>query len=144
MPHIRIVTVGSIKETFFANAILEYLKRLTKYCKTEIIEIRENTPTKECQNIIEKLLGYNILFDISGTMVSSQELSTKISKITQTQSTITFIIGASDGIDPAILPHIQERISFGKITLPHQLFRVVALEQIYRAFTILNNEKYHK
>jgi 23S rRNA (pseudouridine1915-N3)-methyltransferase len=144
MQHIRLVAVGNLKDAYYGVAVCEYAKRLGKYCKFEIVEIRESNPKTEMQDIIKNLKGHVILFDINGTEISSPALADKIARLAQTAPTITFIIGASDGVDPAIAPHVHERISFGKITLPHQLFRVIAAEQIYRAFTIINNEKYHK
>jgi len=144
MLHIRIVAVGTVKESFWTDAIAEYTKRMPKYCKFEILQIKESTVKKECEEISAKLKGYVFLFDINGTAISSDDLSNKIAKISQTASTITFVIGGSDGVGIYLDNVINEKISFGRITLPHQLFRVVAVEQIYRAFTIIGGEKYHK
>ena len=144
MLHIRLIAVGTIKEQFFTDAIREYTKRLGKYCKFEIIQVLQSTMKRECTDIIEKLRGYVISFDRTGEMVSSEDLSTRISKLSQTTSDITFIIGGSYGVGQYLDRHIHEKISFGKITFPHQLFRVVATEQIYRAMTITRNEPYHK
>jgi len=141
---IKIIAVGNIKDKFFADAIAEYTKRLTKYCKFEIAQIKESTVTKECDDIKEKLRGHVILCDIRGDKVSSDGLATKIEKLSQTTSTISIVIGGSDGVGNYLDGHVNEKVSFGDITLPHQLFRVVLVEQVYRAFTILRGEKYHK
>jgi 23S rRNA (pseudouridine1915-N3)-methyltransferase len=141
---IKIVAVGGLKEKFWADAVAEYEKRLQKYCKFEIVQIRESSVRSECAEIATKVAGHVILFDVAGAEITSVDLAKKIAGIMQTKSTITFIIGGSDGIGDGGDIKIDERISFGRITLPHQLFRVVAVEQIYRAFTILGGEKYNK
>ena len=141
MLNVRLVAVGGIKESFFSCAIAEYTKRLTKYCKFEIIEIRESTPAKETRDIMDKVKGHAFLFDIAGDLITSPTLADKISHLTQTTSAVTFIIGGSNGVTCDLN---AERISFGRVTYPHQLFRVIATEQIYRAFTIIAGEKYHK
>jgi len=148
MLHIRLLVVGNLKERFWASAFGEYSKRLGKYCKLEVVEIKESNVKKESESIKEKLLykskGYSFLCDINGELVSSEILSSKIEKISQNNSCITFIIGGSDGVSDELKSLINEKISFGKITLPHQLFRIVLIEQTYRAFTIMKGEKYHK
>ena len=136
--------MGTLKEKYFTDACAEYLKRLTRYCKPEIIQINESNPSNETREIISKCKGHTILCDINGDLISSPDMAQKIANLSQTNSTITFIIGGSDGITPEINAAIRDRFSFGRITLPHQLFRVALLEQIYRAFTINNGEKYHK
>ena len=141
MLHIRLVVVGSVKERFYVDAIAEYTKRLSKYCKYEIFEIKESTVKKETEQIAERIKGYSILCDIGGGLASSEEMAGKFEKLSQTTSVITFIIGGSDGVGELM---VDERVSFGRITFPHQLFRVVLSEQIYRAFTIIKGEKYHK
>ena len=141
MLHIRLVVVGSLKEKFYADAVSEYVKRLSKYCKFEIIEIKESTIKKESEQIAEKIKGHSILCDINAGLVSSEELATKFEKLAQCTSIITFIIGGSNGVGELM---VDEKISFGRATFPHQLFRVILAEQIYRAFTILKGEKYHK
>ena len=144
MVRVRIVAVGGLKEKFWQDGVAEYVKRLGKYCKLEIIQIKESNPKKECEDIHEKLKGYVFLCDINGNMVRSDEIAEKIAKNTQNSNTLTFVIGGSDGVGTYLDDVVHEKISFGRITLPHQLFRVVLIEQIYRAFTILGGEKYHK
>jgi len=144
MLSIRIIAVGSIKETFFREAIAEYQKRLTRYCKLEVIEIREGTQKQETDAIRAKVKGTVLLCDINGKPITSEDLATKISTLSQTTSTISIIIGGSHGVGNALDDVVHEKLSFGKITLPHQLFRVILHEQVYRAFTIIKGESYHK
>ena len=150
--NINIVCVGNLKEKFWAEAIDEYKKRLQKFCKIKIIEVQEqnkyiNEKTilqAEGKEIVENLNGHTILLDINGKQLSSEELSDKLSSIMQQTSTITFIIGGSYGVSEEVKNKTDERLSFGKITLPHNLARVVLIEQIYRAFMIMSGGKYHK
>lgn len=149
---IRIICVGKIKENYFKEAILEYKKRISKYNKIEIIEIPDydydvkSTIKKEGEAIL-KLINksdYNIVMDINGKEFDSKSFAKKIDEIFISKSTITFIIGGSYGIDELIKEKCDLKVSFSKLTFPHQLFRVVLLEQLYRSFKILNNEEYHK
>lgn len=149
---INIVAVGKIKEKYYTDAIAEYKKRLGKFCEFNIIEVPEKSMetnlTKKTEQESELLLaacrGTIILLDRLGAMVSSQKLSDIIQNISQTSSTISFVIGGSNGVSPALKAAANYCISFGQITYPHQLFRVVLTEQIYRAFTISAGLPYHK
>lgn len=151
---IKILCVGKIKEKYLVDAIDEYKKRISKYTKLEIIEINDettNNPNVTLQKEKEKILNhinkkdYNIILDINGKMLNSVELSNKIDNIFTTQnSNITFIIGGSCGLHEEIKQIADYSLSFSKLTFPHQLFRILLLEQIYRSFKILNNETYHK
>ena len=149
---IRIICVGKIKENFYKEAILEYKKRLSKYTKIEIIEINDydldikSTIRKEGELILKSMRDsdYNIVMDINGKEYDSVSLSKKIDEVFLSKSTITFIIGGSYGIDDLVKDKCDLKLSFSKLTFPHQLFRVILLEQIYRSFKILNNEEYHK
>ena len=141
---VRVVAVGTLKEKFFVSAVDEYVKRLGKYCKFEIIQVKESGPKKEAEEIRAKLRGYVILCDVMGELVSSEGLAKRFEDLSMDTSTITFVIGGSDGVGGYLDDVADEKTSFGKITLPHQLFRVVLVEQIYRVFTILKGEKYHK
>jgi 23S rRNA (pseudouridine1915-N3)-methyltransferase len=139
---VRVVAVGTLKETFWVNALAEYQKRLTKYCNFEIVQIKESEPVRESAEIAAAVRGRTFLLDIQGELVTSADLAARINKAAVGGvSTLSFIIGGSNGVANLAA---DERISFGRVTLPHQLCRVVLAEQIYRAFTILNNEKYHK
>lgn len=149
---IRLVCIGNLKEKFWQSATEEYKKRLQKFCNLQIIELDEQNKyqdvnkilSEEGKSIIANLGGYNILLDIEGKAYSSEDLANKIKQTLLTSSTITFIIGGSYGVSDEVKRSVQERISFGKITMPHNLARVVALEQIYRAFMINSGAKYHK
>ena len=148
---ITIICVGKIKEKYFENAIKEYLKRLSKYTKLKIIEIEDystNNPKvdliKEKDKIIKQIneKDYVIALEIKGIELTSSELSKKIDSKLMSHANLTFIIGGSSGLSEEI--YRNESISFSKLTFPHQLFRVILLEQIYRSFKILKNETYHK
>ena len=149
---IKIICSGKIKENYLKDAIVEYSKRISKYDKLEIIELLDydydlkKTLQKEKENILKNinLKDYNILLDLTGKSYNSLELADKLDKIRITNSNITFIIGGSYGVDEEIKKIVNERISFSNLTFPHQLFRVILLEQIYRCFKIINHEEYHK
>lgn len=159
MLSINIVCIGKIKEKFFRESIDEYSKRLSKYCKLEILELPdEKIPDKindsiineikekECNNIINHLKkdSYIIALDLKGKEFSSEEFSRKIDTISMQNSKITFIIGGSLGLTNSLLSMANEKICFSKMTFPHQLIRIFLVEQIYRAFKISNGENYHK
>ena len=157
---ITLLTVGKIKEKYFTMAIDEYSKRLSRYCKLEIIEVPdEKTPDgasdteedmirdKEGKKILKALKedSYVVTLEIEGKMLDSVELSQKINQIgVSGKSHITFIIGGSLGLSDEVKSKADYKLSFSKMTFPHQLMRVVLLEQIYRSYRILGNEPYHK
>lgn len=148
---IKIICIGKIKENYLKEAIKDYSKRISKYTKLEIIElkdeaIKEKALKKEAQRIEEKIKedDYVITLEIEGNNISSEELKEKIEKTLITNSNITFIIGGSFGLDDSIKQKSDYKLSFSKLTFPHQLFRIILLEQIYRSFKIINNENYHK
>lgn len=144
---IKILCVGKIKEGYLQDLINDYLKRISKYHKIEIIELKDDSNyLKETSNLLEhiKKTDYNIALDIKGKMVTSEEFASIIDKTFLTNSTITFIIGGSLGLNDEIKSKCQAVISFSHLTFPHGLFRGILLEQIYRSFKILNNEAYHK
>lgn len=150
---INIVCVGKIKEKFFVEAINEYAKRLSRFCDLKIIEVEEeskisNTDKKceiESENLLEKCGGIIVVLDSSGKLLSSPEIANFIKlKTNNGISEISFVIGGSNGLSQNLKSRADLVLSFGKITFPHQLFRVVLLEQIYRAFTILEGLPYHK
>lgn len=159
MLNINIICVGNLKEKFFCDAVSEYKKRLQRYCKFEIIELSEEkisdqstqsqidkTLKKEGEKILSKIgkSDYVVAMCIEGKQLSSEELSYKISDISQTNSTISFVIGGSWGLSDEVKNRANMRLSVSKMTFPHQLFRVMLSEQIYRAFSITANAKYHK
>ena len=135
---IKLICVGKIKEKYLLEAIREYEKRLSKYTKLDIIEV------SDIDNPNIDIKDYVITLEIEGNMLSSRELAFKIDSIFNTHSNITFIIGGSYGLHNDIKNRSNYKLSFSKLTFPHQLFRVNLLEQIYRVFKINNNESYHK
>ena len=150
---IKIITIGSIKEKYLKDAIEEYKKRLSKYTNLEIIELKDEGLVEEekAKKIeaekIEKYLNekdYIITLEIEGKEYTSEEFAERIRNIQIENSNITFIIGGSYGLADTIKQKANMHLSFSKMTFPHQLFRVILLEQIYRAFKINNNESYHK
>lgn len=143
---IKIICVGKVKEKYLRDMIDDYAKRISKYHKIEIIELTDSNINKEKEELLRVIntKDYNIVMDIDGNNLSSREFAEKIDKTFLINSNITFIIGGSDGISPEIKELANYRLSFSKLTFPHQLFRGILLEQIYRVFKILNNESYHK
>ena len=154
----KIVAVGKIKEQYLREAIAEYVKRLGRFASVEIVEVDECFSSKdspsskdveqvklvEGQAILTKLEGYVVAMDMDGKQLSSVELSEHVAEQKQYYSTFTFVVGGSNGLSDEVKSAAKLRCSFGKITLPHQLFRVVLLEQIYRACCIEHNVAYHK
>lgn len=144
---ITIFAVGKLKEQFWKDACAEYLKRLGAYAKVKVREIPDSTKEREAEALLAALPTQDpiILLDIRGKEVSSESLSAKIENYAlDGTSHLAFVIGGSDGVTKEIQEKATERVSFGPITLPHNLARVVLLEQIYRAFKIARNEPYHK
>ncbi len=150
---IKIICIGKIKERYMQDAINDYLKRISKYTKLEIIELNNyNSDNIDEVLINEKELilkhikekDYIITMEIEGNIISSEEFSEKIDSIYNHYPNITFIIGGSYGIHNDIKKISNYALSFSKMTFPHQLFRLILLEQIYRAYKINNNETYHK
>ena len=151
---VNIVCVGTLKEQYWVDAIKEYSKRLTKFCNFSIVELKEENITdmnlvskalqKESEEILKHLKGYIVVLDIAGKNISSEELAQKIKDVQQNYSTITFVIGSSFGLSEVVKQKAHFKLSFSKLTFPHQMFRVMLCEQIYRAFCINNNIKYHK
>lgn len=143
---IRIVCVGKIKEKFYRDAIEEYMKRMGKYHKIEIVEVMDSNIKSEEVEIMKRIgnRDYVVTMEIEGKSLSSVELSQFIDKTLISNSVITFVIGGSDGLSDVVKMRANYKLSFSKMTFPHQLFRVILLEQIYRSFKIINNEAYHK
>ncbi len=143
---IRIICPGKIKEQYLVNMIEDYLKRINKYHKTEIVEIPDSNPKEEGHLIISKLnnRSFKVGLCINGEKLDSIEFSNFISKNLMNYANIDFIIGGSDGLSDEVLQSIDYKLSFSTLTFPHGLFRAILLEQIYRGFKIINNETYHK
>ncbi|MBD9106730.1 23S rRNA (pseudouridine(1915)-N(3))-methyltransferase RlmH [bacterium] len=144
---IKILCVGKIKEDYLEKLIDDYKKRIGKYIKIEIVELKDFVDyDKEINNLAKniKKSDYNIGLDLSGKMFTSVEFAEKIDEILPRNSNITFIIGGSLGLNDEVRSLCDELISFSKMTFPHGLFRGILLEQIYRACKINNHEMYHK
>lgn len=157
---ITIITVGKIKEKYLRDAIAEYAKRLSRYCKLEIIEVAdEKTPDQASETVEEQIRDkegerilkcirddmYVITLEIGGKMLSSEELADKVNMLgIQGQSSVAFVIGGSIGLGREVLKRSDYALSFSKMTFPHQLMRVILLEQVYRSYRIINGEPYHK
>nr|WP_249168899.1 MULTISPECIES: 23S rRNA (pseudouridine(1915)-N(3))-methyltransferase RlmH [unclassified Fusobacterium] len=154
--NINLVCIGKVKEKYITDGINEFLKRMQSFAKMKIIELKEDgndnnrniSIEKESQDILktlEKIGGYTVLLDIQGKNYSSEEMAEEIEKLTVGGvSTINFVIGGSYGVSQSIRENSQMRLSFSKMTFPHQLMRLILVEQIYRWFSIINNGKYHK
>ena len=157
---ITVITVGKIKEKYLRDAIAEYSKRLSRYCKLEILEVadektpdgaseivEENIREKEGERILKLIKedAYVITLEISGKMLTSEELADRIETLgIQGKSHLVFVIGGSIGLGREVLRRSDYALSFSKMTFPHQLMRVILLEQIYRSYRIINHEPYHK
>lgn len=158
--NISVVCVGKVKEKYYRDAIAEYLKRLSKYCKIEVIEVAdEKTPDNASENVelqikakeAERILKhikddmYVIALAIEGKKLDSVALSQKIEQLgVMGKSNIAFVIGGSLGLHPDVLKRADFKLSFSDMTFPHQLMRVILLEQVYRGYRIMNKEPYHK
>lgn len=158
--NITLITVGKIKEKYFRDAIAEYQKRLSKYCRLEIVEVAdEKTPDKaseteeaqirqrEAARILKAVRdnAYCIALTIDGKKRDSVNLATHIEQLGLSgKSNLVFVIGGSLGLHDSVVQRADETLSFSELTFPHQLMRVILLEQIYRCFRIINNEPYHK
>ena len=157
---ITVICVGKIKEKFYTQAVEEYSKRLSRYCKLDIIELSdEKTPdnASEQMNLAiksqegERILAnirqddYVIALAIEGKMLDSVELSQHMERLgIEGKSSLVFVIGGSLGLSKEVLDRADYKLSFSKMTFPHQLMRVILLEQVYRAYRIMKNEPYHK
>lgn len=157
---ITLVTVGKIKEKYLKDAIAEYSKRLSRYCKLDIVEVQdekipdqasetveEQIRDKEAERILKHIRDdmYVVTLEIEGRMLSSEELAEKIESLgIQGKSSIAFVIGGSIGLGKEVLKRSDYALSFSKMTFPHQLMRVILLEQVYRSYRIINGEPYHK
>jgi 23S rRNA (pseudouridine1915-N3)-methyltransferase len=142
---IKLICVGKLKEKYLVSACEEYVKRLGIYCNLEIVELAESTLPKEGENILKQLGGYVVPLCIEGVSISSKNLADKIANLgVDGVSQISFIIGSSEGLSEKVKDKADFKLSMSEMTFPHQLSRVMLLEQIYRTFSIINNGKYHK
>lgn len=155
-----VIAVGKLKENYWKDAIAEYVKRLGKYCRLEIIEVTDEKAPENAGDTLEHTIrakegerilkhvredAYVVTLEIRGNMLSSEELADKIEILgVQGKSHVVFIIGGSIGLGEAVLQRSDYALSFSRMTFPHQLMRVVLLEQIYRSYRIIQGEPYHK
>ncbi|MBR2967766.1 MAG: 23S rRNA (pseudouridine(1915)-N(3))-methyltransferase RlmH [Clostridia bacterium] len=146
MKKIKLVVVGKLKEKFFASACDEYLKRLSRFADVSVCELKDRVDgiAIESSDILDNIKGYTFLCDIGGETLSSEQFSAQLGSAMQESDVVTFVIGGSCGVDQRVKSKANKKISFGKMTYPHMLMRVILLEQIYRAFTIKEGLPYHK
>ena len=152
MININLICVGNLKEKFSRDEQAEYQKRLSAFCNLQITEIKEQnqfdnpqvTLEREGKEICKRLKGYVVLCDIKGKELSSENLAQKLENLSLENSTLTFVVGGSYGVSEEVYAKANEKMSFSPMTFPHNLFRIMLLEQIYRAFTISSGKSYHK
>ena len=145
MIKINIVSVGKIKEEFYRSAVAEYIKRLSRFAKVEVREIAEGKNLEEeAEGILRAVKGYSFALCIEGKKLSSENLAKEIKKLCDKGEEITFVIGSSCGLANSVKERADFKLSFSDMTFPHQLMRVILLEQIYRAFMINSGSEYHK
>lgn len=145
MVKVNIVAVGKLKESYWRSASEEYLKRLSRFCRAEVKELPERfSPKEEAEEILRACKGYVVALAVEGKGCSSEGLAKKIKAHCDRGEEITFVIGSSCGLDGRVKNAADELLSFSEMTFPHQLMRVVLLEQVYRAFMINAGAEYHK
>lgn len=145
MQKVNFVVVGKIKEAFYREAVAEYAKRISRFAKVEIKELAEGAnPEAEADDILRACKGYVIALAVEGEKLSSEKLAAKIKTLTDGGKEITFIIGSSCGLSSRVKQAADYRLSFSDMTFPHQLMRVILVEQVYRAFMINAGSTYHK
>ena len=159
MATIRFITVGTLKEDYLRAAVSEYEKRLMGYCRPNIVELKEvkisDSPSKSeidsaLDSEADKILAaipqraYKVALCVEGKQMSSEKLAETIDNAAMTHSDVCFIIGSSYGLSPRVKSAADLRLSFSELTFPHQLMRVITVEAVYRAFTIIKGTKYHK
>ncbi len=145
MVKVRFVVIGKIKESFYREAVSEYEKRLSRFCKTEIVELPERATLKEeAEDVLKALRGYVFVLAIEGKERSSERLASQIKTLVDCGREITFVIGSSHGLHESVKGAADDLLSFSPMTFPHQLMRVVLFEQVYRAFMINAGAEYHK
>ena len=145
MQKVYFVVVGKIKESFYREAVAEYVKRISRFAKVEIKELAEGAnPEAEAEDILRACKGYVIALAVEGEKLSSEKLAAKIKTITDSGKELTFVIGSSCGLSARVKQAADYRLSFSDMTFPHQLMRVILAEQVYRAFMINAGSTYHK
>lgn len=151
MKKVNIVCVGRLKEKYISDGVNEYLKRLSRFCEVNVVELGDVAPPDEVRRESDRILAtlgakkaFVVLLDIDGELVTSPRLGEMIDRAFLTRPEVTFVIGGSEGVDDRVRAAADARVSFGRVTYPHQLMRLILAEQIYRAFSILSGTPYHK
>lgn len=145
MVKLTVLAVGKLKEIYWKEACGEYLKRLSRFCRAEVKELPERaTLREESEEILRRAGGHVIALAVEGRSCSSEEFSRSLGALCDRGEEITFVIGSSCGLDSAVKARANELLSFSEMTFPHQMMRVILLEQIYRAFMIRAGSEYHK
>ncbi len=148
--YFKIITIGNLKEEYLKKGVAEYQKRLSKYGKVDFLELPESprdNVTEEGTNILKRIKDddFVIAMAIDGKQLSSTELAKYLEEtFTYKTSSISFIIGGSNGLDQSVINRANFKLSFSKLTFPHQLMKLILVEQIYRSVKIIKNEQYHK
>lgn len=142
---VNFVVIGKLKERYWQEAVGEYLKRLSRFCKAEIKELPERaTLREEAADVLKACRGHVVALAVEGTSCSSEQLAQKVRSVRDRGEELTFIIGSSCGLDGSVKQAADELLSFSAMTFPHQMMRVILLEQVYRAFMIDSGSEYHK
>ncbi len=144
MMTVKLVCVGTLKEKYWRDACAEYEKRLSAFCKFHLVVLPESTLPREKDAILKECEGFTVALCVEGKPMTSEGLAEKIASVSQFSSKMTFVIGSSCGLDPEVKRKADLQLSFSSFTFPHQMMRVILLEQVYRAFTIQRNMTYHK
>ncbi len=141
---VNVICVGSLKERYWVEACREYEKRLSAFCRLNVVSLDESCPKKEASGILKAADGYKIALCIEGASISSPQLARRLEQVSMLHSKVSFLIGGSDGLAEEVKQQADVCLSFSALTFPHQMMRVIVLEQVYRAFTIQRNMAYHK
>lgn len=146
MIRFNLVCVGKLKEKYWTDAVNEYVKRISRFGELRIVELPERrTLAEEEKEILQKVKGFVIVTDVRGDLVTSEEVAGMTKEaLNRGASEISVVIGSSEGLAEEVKRRADKRVSFGRVTFPHQLMRVIVCEQVYRALTILNGVTYHK
>ncbi|MDR0426851.1 MAG: 23S rRNA (pseudouridine(1915)-N(3))-methyltransferase RlmH [Clostridiales bacterium] len=148
MKRVRVVCAGKLKESYLREGVAEYQKRLGAYCALSIVELPDlmgaDAVKRESESLLAKRRGFTVLLDAGGTLLTSEELAATLDRAYLRTDEVTFIIGGSRGVDDTVRQAADLTVSFGRLTYPHRLMRLLLSEQIYRAFTILAGTPYHK
>ncbi len=145
MKKIKILCVGKASKPFCRDGCGEYLKRLKSFYDVTVVEIPEQpTVKRECEELVKRMTGNSVLLDIGGELVTSEDMAELMRSAHERADEVTFVIGGASGVDETVRGKCRKRISFGRVTYPHQIARLLLTEQLYRAATIINNLPYHK